>query len=504
MKKYSVIESLTGVLELTDQNNQTKIYYPNYNLDEAQQLLYRFYEIKNIDSMKIKDSFCFQGNDWFPTSISLLYWQYFYQYIKYKLLIDEYIKGEVHFTFKSSGRFKKIINLFDEYMGVKKNYFHKFIHNFYFFFIQIRNKNIVKKNGDILFYRYGINDFRTNEIFNNLSNKFEITQIVNITTKDLLKYFFNEKIYFFSNNSFSNSFNTKITKKSPLVFHVALHYVKQIISMQMYAYKSHSKIIKNLNYSLFFGIDDTNFVYPLIFSAKDNNIKTLGIQHAAYTKRHESYIMRGIKKHNWYANVIVWGDYWKKFILKNSELYSDDFHIIGSNKHSYHRKMLPKKEKNKIILIPYEFLADTRAIGQYIKIFLQSGFKVFFKVRPDDSLHKQLKAYFLEEFEDELNIIHTLNPEVMAEIDIIAGTQTTLLYDLIHYNKPIWILETSFKFLQDLVDDGFARLIKISDMPNILKIFKHDLKNKRYINSKQFNGEVPITQIIEKYIEGQF
>ena len=83
------------------------------------------------------------------------------------------------------------------------------------------------------------------------------------------------------------------------------------------------------------------------------------------------------------------------------------------------------------ILIPYEFLADTIAIGVYIKVFYANNFDIYFKPRSDEDIEDQIKAYSLGDIENKLIIIDEITPEIMSNIDIVAGTQTTLLYDLL-------------------------------------------------------------------------
>ena len=102
-------------------------------------------------------------------------------------------------------------------------------------------------------------------------------------------------------------------------------------------------------------------------------------------------------------------------------------------------------------------------IGIYMKKFIDSGYDIFFKPRADDPLQDQIDSYMLGEYEDKISILKTISPENMTKIDIVAGTFTTLLYELLPYNKPVWILETSMKLSYDMVDAGFARLFKKKD-----------------------------------------
>ena len=78
MKRYSVKEGNTGVLELIDDAGNIEIYQPDCDLDKAQTLLYQFYDIPTNSGMNVKDAFVRDDIDWFPTTISMLFWQYFF------------------------------------------------------------------------------------------------------------------------------------------------------------------------------------------------------------------------------------------------------------------------------------------------------------------------------------------------------------------------------------------------------------------------------------------
>ena len=115
-----------------------------------------------------------------------------------------------------------------------------------------------------------------------------------------------------------------------------------------------------------------------------------------------------------------------------------------------------------------------------LKNLLKQGLRVLIKPRTDELLQDQLESYYLDEFKDKIEIIDVITPETIAEIDVIAGTQTTLLFDLLPYNKPIWILESSFRLMYDMVEDGFARLITESDMQRIDEIFEEEISKEKW------------------------
>ena len=57
-----------------------------------------------------------------------------------------------------------------------------------------------------------------------------------------------------------------------------------------------------------------------------------------------------------------------------------------------------------------------------------------------------------------------LDEKFLSEIDIVAGTMTTLIYEMIPANKVIWYLDTPYRHLEDLVDEGLAHRIHLDDL----------------------------------------
>lgn len=496
-------EGNTGVLELIDESGKVEIYQPDCDIDKAQQLLYDFYDIPTTNGTKVKDSFVHEGIDWFPTSISMLYWTYFYQFVKYRPLLEKYLLGQVEFKSISPGKFRNLIQIILEAQNKNKSKgaLERLFRKAYASIIQIRNRFIPNRKGDLLFFRYGLDDFRTKELLHQLDGEYKILQVTNVSYKNIIKKFFNKNIYILPVVRASKKSTLQLAGDNEnLVFKLAISFAASVISTHRYNYAVNLGNFRHFDYKLFFGLDDANSVYPLIYAAQDVGIRTLGFQHGVYARRHEAYVMRGIEKYRWYDNVLVWGEYWKSNLLKHSRLYSSTYHIVSSNKHCYDYKCLPKKGENKVILIPYEFLSDSIKVGEYVQKFIEAGFKICFKPRADELLEDQLTSYFLDEFKDAIEIMDVVTPEKMSEIDVIAGTQTTLLFDLLPYNKPVWILESSFRLMYDMVEDGFARLITEDDMQRIDKIFEEETSKKNTINPEYFSGKMPVSDAIANYL----
>ncbi len=488
------------MLELVNEHGDTEAYQPDYDLNKARDLLFEFYELETTNGIKIKDAFQKEDIDWFPTAVSFVYWQVFYQYVKYSSLVQGYLDADMRFEFKSPGRFSNLIKSIDASNDRSTRCLSTLLRRLYHGTIQLRNRMIVRKKGDILFFRYGISDFRTKELLESLSNKFKITQVTHVSAKDIIKHFFDPQLYFSTAAQPGTDFAFTLPENSAPIFKVALNAISTVINGHLSGYRSHSRVMHKLQYKLFFGIDDTNVIYPLLYSAQDAGMKTLGIQHGIYTRLHESYILNGIERYRWFDNVLVWGEYWKKIILRASSTFKEGFHILASNKTTFNYAILPKNGKAKTILIPYEFITDSIKIGQYIRKFIDKGFEVYFKPRPDERIEDQIHSYYLGEMREKLHIIETIGPAVMSRIDVVAGTYSTILFDLLPYGKPVWILDTSFHLMYEMVEDGFARLIKEEDMENINNIYQEEIGQKRTIDPKYFFGSKPVPDAIEEYI----
>ncbi len=500
MKRYRVKEGNTGVLELVDEQGRTEIYQPDCDIDKARDLLYEFYECETTTGTKVTDAFQKEDMDWFPTAVSFVHWQIFYQFVKYRPLVQSYFDGDMQFKFESSGRFLNLIKAIDtsnkQDTGSIRALFKKVYHGF----IQIRNRIIVKKEGDIFFFRYGISDFRTAELLQSLRKRFQVTQVVNAPVKEIFKHFFDPQLYILTAAKPGSEFTVTLPEGSAPIFKTAINSVKTVINGHLSGYNSHSRVMQKLHYQLFFGIDDTSIIYPLLYSAQDAGMKSLGIQHGIYTRLHEAYIMNGIERYRWFDNVLVWGEYWKKIILRSSSMFEEGFHMLASHETSYSYDILPKNGKVKTILVPYEFLADSIKIGQYIRKFIDKGFEVYFKTRPDERIEDQIHSYYLGDMREKLHIIDTIGPDVMSRIDVVAGTYSTMLFDLLPYGKPIWILDTPFHLMYEMVEDGFARLIKEEDMDRIDDIYKEDIRRKQVVDLNYFSDKKPVTEAIEEYL----
>jgi len=227
--------------------------------------------------------------------------------------------------------------------------------------------------------------------------------------------------------------------------------------------KSLSRLLKLSHVKTLVAIDDVRYVNELVVACKFNKIKTYGFQHGLFSKYHVGWMNYGIPKElsSTFDKLFIWNDYCKKTLLDYSTQYEgNNVEISGSLKElkpiNYQKKpaKLPLK-----ILVPYESYAPKKEVKYYLDKLLILGSELFFKPRPDASINSQLKEYGLGK-SDKLKIIKEIDENVLSQTDAVVGTYTAFLNEMIFYEKPIFIVETSLDLGHRLIEDKLGFLVK--------------------------------------------
>jgi hypothetical protein len=269
----------------------------------------------------------------------------------------------------------------------------------------------------------------------------------------------------------------------------------------------HRRWLRQFGARVFYGFDDVNtYIFPLLYAARSLGLFTLGHQHGAYAKRHAGYTMPGLPDRSfvWFDRVLVWGSYWRDKMIRQAPVHPPEIWTIAANKlklpYTPSREQ-PSSAAPSNILIPYEFLADTAAVGEFIRKFVECGYTVWFRPRPDEPVKTQFDAYLLpEEARGKLRLAQgPLNDELLSKIDIVAGTMTTLVYELLPAGKIIWYLDTPYRHLQDLVEEGLAHCIRLEEIqpPGHMPT---DLTTPTVASAKGFFGSETLEEMLQKHL----
>jgi hypothetical protein len=384
---------------------------------------------------------------------------------------------------------------------------------------KLSNELLVRRRKcDVVFFRFAAKDFRSKDILQALDdlgiNYIPAVPSHGIWTAaaNILRrspdYFFAQPPPVWHGNRFGHSYDlTGFSVEKSVLFSAAVALVERTLTSCVEDMRLHRRWLRQFGARVFYGFDDVNtYIFPLLYAARSLGLFTLGHQHGAYAKRHAGYTMPGLPDRSfvWFDRVLVWGSYWRDKMIRQAPVHPPEIWTIAANKlklpYTPSREQ-PSSAAPSNILIPYEFLADTAAVGEFIRKFVECGYTVWFRPRPDEPVKTQFDAYLLpEEARGKLRLAQgPLNDELLSKIDIVAGTMTTLVYELLPAGKIIWYLDTPYRHLQDLVEEGLAHCIRLEEIqpPGHMPT---DLTTPTVASAKGFFGSETLEEMLQKHL----
>lgn len=506
-------EGNTGILTL-ESGADSHQFIPNCDQDAARSLLLEFQELHSTGGTPLKSNYRADGFNWFPTTVSFLYWYVFWPFVKYQPLVREWADGRSRFIWDGGGSFRNLIEILGDEKAKRslKTRLH-------YLLMKWSNRAVLRRHpADLFFFRFARKDFRTVEIRKALEAlKVRYLDVVPAPSiRDLVRslirggreYYFSQPPPMNRGNRFGHQY--RLDHLDPFkkqLFTAAIRAVETSVTSCLVEYRDHERALRHSHASTFYGLDDVNgYVFPILYACRRRGMRTIGHQHGAYVKRHAGYRMEGIeaKDFEWFDHVIVWGEYWREKMMRDSTAYRPDFFVVGSNKFTNIPSVGDTSQRPPTtVLVPYEFLANTVEVGKYIERFVELGYRVLFKPRPDEDITEQLDAYGLSaDCRQQLRIAAKLDAETILEIDIVAGTMTTLIYEMLPHNKIVWVLETEFRHLFDLVEDGMAHLIRLNDLRPPEQM-PPDKLTRICIPSERLFGVESLADTLRKHVAGR-
>jgi hypothetical protein len=212
------------------------------------------------------------------------------------------------------------------------------------------------------------------------------------------------------------------------------------------------------------GIDEHTSFAALICASRALGITTTGLQHGVFHKYSIGWTTPSIPRESTagYDHILVWGEFWRELLTELSTTYASDQlvptgFIRPSTIKLKPRSCQPGSDPFKILL-PYEFLANPAEIADYVRAFHARGFKIYFKVRFDDSLEQQLRCLP----RDCVHLVPELTQELIDSVNVCAGTSTTMMYELYYLGIPSWFIDTKHDSNIHMVEKGIAAKITLA------------------------------------------
>lgn len=474
MKSVHIREGNTGCLHLIGAGSSEEHYVPSYDLDTAIDLLAQFESLLDRDGMSIKDRYWSDGINWFPTTVNHLFGRIFIPYVRYRPLIAEVLGGGLRPVHESRGEFWRITTLLT---GGEATYSAKAA-AFNALVAWNNRLAVARRRVDVLFFRFTRDDFRTSKAKKALDELHASYLEALIGRRALLASSLcgDEPYYFCGWTCRSNDFSHEYVLdgfdlETRVLFAAAITKMEAMMSAFVREFRQHCETLKRATFRTLYAIDDTQVIYPLLYACQRQGIHAVAHQHgAAYNKRHASYTMSGIEPsgYRWFDTLITWSRFWRDRFLAITECRPPNV-VVGCDLFDFHltgHRASDRLPRN--ILIPYEFVTNTHQVGRYMAKLMDLGFRVHLKVRSDEDVASQIETYFLApRYREQLIIVDDLTPELLDGIDIVAGTSSTLVYQLVACQKITWMLETDYRYMEDLVEAGYAHLVRYEDLERL-------------------------------------
>ncbi len=262
-------------------------------------------------------------------------------------------------------------------------------------------------------------------------------------------------------------------------------------------------------------IDDVRFWGEFILAAKDVGIKTVAVQHGHYTKYHVGWLTTNQFEGKLIVpeTLFVWSDYWKKELTRLGGCVSTDNVRVGGFKsgpvapEALNQGSQDFTNDRITVLIPYETACLKEEVKKYIDSMLQDPrISVIFKSRIDMDRGLQLSEYGLnKQYHKNFEIADKLE-DVVGRVDVVAGTYSTFLYDVLIYKKPVVILKTGSDYGEGMLKNGLADEVSIelgdlytqlSKVRNISKGVKEE-RMKKYFGDGRVGMSKTLAGVLEK------
>lgn len=214
-----------------------------------------------------------------------------------------------------------------------------------------------------------------------------------------------------------------------------------------------------------YGLDDHASAFCLWAVASAHGIPFYGHQHGCISKIQPGWMANHLRREDCqlrFTKLFVWGDYWRRKVLQYSNLYDASSVEIGGPMRPSQSKSdpipRPPPSERPLILVPYEYLVDRVAVGEYMDAMLARGWRVALKIRPDAPADEQVANYELKHA-DKLETVTKTDDAYLATVHAAMGCQSTLLFEWLARGMPAWYPRTGFTMQEDMVPDGLAHEI---------------------------------------------
>lgn len=273
-----------------------------------------------------------------------------------------------------------------------------------------------------------------------------------------------------------------------------------------------SKMLRMTNVRVLIAPPDTRNYFELVQSCELNGIKTYWLQSGALCKYDVGLLDCSGRKGKLIkpTKFFLSSQYWIDELLRLGSIFDGTDLAVGGDMKEDRTDtgngvapLSDKKHFGVTILVSYETQAIKSEVHDYIKKFLKCpDTRVVFSIRPGKDAAGQLKEYGLQDMPSNFSVTSDLK-NAMVDVDVVVGTQSTLLYDLISFLKPVIVLKTEMDMLEGMIENKLADTLDIndSDFCEHLRVAKEtDLEILVQRKARLYEGAVFLNKTLEEIL----
>jgi len=358
------------------------------------------------------------------------------------------------------------------------------------------------------------------------------------------KYFFNEPIILrqlFSGNAIrkNKDYSAHLKQIYKLIRNQISDPVDQLILENLisfhksslyylFKYDAYKKFFEKHSFQSVSSIDENSPRIKIILdAAKRNHIKTIGIQHGTIHRLHPAYLFTqtDIKRNIIADHTLVWGEYWKNFLMDVGNYPESSLHITGQVRTDIIPKILNHNEvgnsfvrhtQNKKVIL---FASQPQRDAELRKL---AAFDVFTVAKKTENSYLIFKLHPAEEndflYYDKIakeagcsnySIIYEADLYILiGSADVVITCFSTVGAETTYFSKPLIILDHLKQDIQQYHREGIAfQAVNNEELTMIIhKIFKGEYilnkdAYKKYINKFAYKIDGKASERICSFIK---
>jgi hypothetical protein len=240
-----------------------------------------------------------------------------------------------------------------------------------------------------------------------------------------------------------------------------------------FRYLSYRSFFAKHTFKVIASIDENSPTVKTIFdAAKANRIVTIGIQHGNIHDLHPAYLFTKIDSEKMIVPdvTLVWGDYWKKFLVEKGHYPASSIYVTGQIRSDIIPVLIGSKfslfdNETKNIVFATQPQRDKNlryraAVDVFNAMYkLGSGYTLYLKLHPSETqAHNYYRSIAEEVGYKEFKFVDGVDLyRIIASCDVLITCFSTVGAEAVYFKKPLIILDHLRQDIQRYHKEGVAK-----------------------------------------------